>query len=468
MALTATRRFALVLLVVSISTLLHLIIKEANVPTYSRVSRSRDLSIDLGNGRCRYESPLATVPVENDYHKTLVVGFPSGGKRLVFMQMEALTGLPTRDEWDLEIYGWSNHPFIKSNYPHHEGIWESYEADQSIFVMRNIRSSLIEYHDIMWDFGYPANREDAEPVYRQFVGKLYNQLPPVDAFLSWRDERLLFECSWWSWYIDFWMEGGLYRDIFSHRMTTAHHWHRVVKPGLYTVEERDFDLVVGNATVTPTYDPHCSYDMSEGCTPKAVISSEDLQDHEKGPLETNKIGNVLLADERTGQYVISSDTWNCIWQEVAMLKRAGITVEDRPGWQNETSTRLFSSEMLEKMLEELNYLIDKYSDPEWSSNPLAIRLVALLLEDQANIEDELVEVSSGRKVLSDYDFLGPKERERRTKEVENASSAANYESTDYTDFFNNMHTLRSKNKMKRVHEARDARRQSRMKSLFVL
>ncbi|EJK72084.1 hypothetical protein THAOC_06425 [Thalassiosira oceanica] len=354
MALTATRRFALVLLVVSISSLLHLIIKEANVPTYSRVSRSRDLSIDLGNGRCRYESPLATVPVENDYHKTLVVGFPSGGKRLVFR----ISATPLA------------------------GQTHSRPSSPA-----------------------PASREDAEPVYRQFVGKLYNQLPPVDAFLSWRDERLLFECSWWSWYIDFWMEA--HGQMFL-RMTTAHHWHRVVKPGTYTVKERDFDLVVGNATVTPTYDPHCSYDMSEGCTPKAVISSEDLQDHEKGPLETNKIGNVLLADERTGQYVISSDTWNCIWQEVAMLKRAGITVEDRPGWQNETSTRLFSSEMLEKMLEELNYLIDKYSDPEWSSNPLAIRLVALLLEDQANIEDELVEVSSGRKVLSDYDFLGPK------------------------------------------------------------
>ena len=117
------RRLALVVLLVSISTLLHLIINKAKDPqTYSRSSKSRDLSVDLGNGRCRYEAPLATVPVDKDYHKTLVVGFPSGGKRLVFMQMEALTGLPTRDEWDLEIYGWSNHPFIKSNYPHHEGM----------------------------------------------------------------------------------------------------------------------------------------------------------------------------------------------------------------------------------------------------------------------------------------------------------------------------------------------------------
>ena len=192
----------------------------------------------------------------------------------------------------------------------------------------------------MWDFGYPASREEATPVYRNFVSKIYQKLPPVDAFLGWRDERLLFECSWWSWYIDFWMEGGLYRDIFSHRfvvlflfdryccahrssrpiplrITTAEHWNRVVKPGAYTAEERDFDLVVGNATVTPTYDPHCSNDVSEGCTPKALISSEDLQDHQRGPLETNKIGNALLAEESTAQYVINSDTWNCIWQEVS-------------------------------------------------------------------------------------------------------------------------------------------------------
>ncbi|EJK54139.1 hypothetical protein THAOC_26298, partial [Thalassiosira oceanica] len=420
----------------------------ANVPTYSRVSRSRDLSIDLGNGRCRYESPLATVPVENDYHKTLVVGFPSGGKRLVFMQMEALTGLPTRDEWDLEIYGWSNHPFIKSNYPHHEGIWESYEADQSIFVIAD-----------------RVSRHVGAPVMRVSLAQLLTPLYRTDT-QNRNCQHVVRTPELFTILVG--AKSNPYLISLMSNRDFGYPANRVVKPGLYTVEERDFDLVVGNATVTPTYDPHCSYDMSEGCTPKAVISSEDLQDHEKGPLETNKIGNVLLADERTGQYVISSDTWNCIWQEVAMLKRAGITVEDRPGWQNETSTRLFSSEMLEKMLEELNYLIDKYSDPEWSSNPLAIRLVALLLEDQANIEDELVEVSSGRKVLSDYDFLGPKERERRTKEVENASSAANYESTDYTDFFNNMHTLRSKNKMKRVHEARDARRQSRMKSLFVL
>jgi hypothetical protein len=31
--------------------------------------------------------------------------------------------IAAKDEWDFEYLGNSNHPFIKANYPHHEGIW---------------------------------------------------------------------------------------------------------------------------------------------------------------------------------------------------------------------------------------------------------------------------------------------------------------------------------------------------------
>ena len=147
-----------------------------------------------------------------------------------------------------------------------KGVWETYRADQTVLMYRSIRSSLIEYHDIMYDFGYPADFEEAKKERQLNIQRLYTNAVVEEAFLAWRDERLLFECSWFSWYIDFWMEGGLYRDIFSHRLTTAFHWHRVKEPHTYSVEERDFDLVVGNATVTPTYDPHCvNGDVVEGC-----------------------------------------------------------------------------------------------------------------------------------------------------------------------------------------------------------
>ena len=89
----------------------------------SRPDDLRRLSINYGGGRCKWQPPNFNVPSDIDWLKTLVVGFPSGDKRLAFMQMEGLTGWPARDEWAYETFGMSNHPFIKSNYPHYDGVW---------------------------------------------------------------------------------------------------------------------------------------------------------------------------------------------------------------------------------------------------------------------------------------------------------------------------------------------------------
>eukprot|EP00553_Chaetoceros_curvisetus_P005821 CAMPEP_0204616668 /NCGR_PEP_ID=MMETSP0717-20131115/3861_1 /ASSEMBLY_ACC=CAM_ASM_000666 /TAXON_ID=230516 /ORGANISM="Chaetoceros curvisetus" /LENGTH=32 /DNA_ID= /DNA_START= /DNA_END= /DNA_ORIENTATION= len=32
----------------------------------------------------------------------MVVGYPSGDKRLTYIQMEAISGWPAKDEWDFE------------------------------------------------------------------------------------------------------------------------------------------------------------------------------------------------------------------------------------------------------------------------------------------------------------------------------------------------------------------------------
>ncbi len=81
----------------------------------------RRLSISFGDGTCEWEPQAYEVPENIDFWKTIVVGYPSGDKRLTFLQMEALAGWPAKDEWDFENIGMSNHPFIKANYPHHEG-----------------------------------------------------------------------------------------------------------------------------------------------------------------------------------------------------------------------------------------------------------------------------------------------------------------------------------------------------------
>ena len=62
----------------------------------------RELSLYLGNGNCLWQPPLYDydVPKNINFTKTLVAGYPSGDKHLTFVQMEALTGLSARDEWD--------------------------------------------------------------------------------------------------------------------------------------------------------------------------------------------------------------------------------------------------------------------------------------------------------------------------------------------------------------------------------
>jgi hypothetical protein len=54
-----------------------------------------------------------------------------------------------RDEWDFKFLGITNHPFIKANYPHHEGIW-GWEnvADQVVLMVRNIRKSMVECESV--------------------------------------------------------------------------------------------------------------------------------------------------------------------------------------------------------------------------------------------------------------------------------------------------------------------------------
>ena len=63
------------------------------------------------------------IPEDIEWFRTLVVGFPSGDKRLAFMQLEGLTKWAARDEWAYEAFGMTNNPFIKSNYPHYDGAW---------------------------------------------------------------------------------------------------------------------------------------------------------------------------------------------------------------------------------------------------------------------------------------------------------------------------------------------------------
>ena len=132
------------------------------------------------------------------------------------------------------------------------------------------------------------------------------------------------------WFIDYYMEGGLMRDMFTKKITTPEHWNMLMMPTVYTVAELDYDLVVGPDTVVSlSYDPMCAT-VTSGCEPVAVISAEKLRElGPEGAAETTAIANVLHNDARTGQFVISPQAYTCIWRELIQKGKGLKTVFDR-------------------------------------------------------------------------------------------------------------------------------------------
>ena len=59
-------------------------------------------------------------------------------------------------------------------------------------VVRNLRRSLVEYHDILWDIGYAKTFDEATLK----IGNLYAARPPIADFWEWRDERVMDEIHW--------------------------------------------------------------------------------------------------------------------------------------------------------------------------------------------------------------------------------------------------------------------------------
>jgi len=438
--------------------------------------RQLALSVDHGDGTCKWMPPAYEIPEFLNFYKTIIAGYPSGDKRLAYMQLEGLTGWSAKDEWDFEFLGMSNHPFIKVNYPHHEGnwVWEDV-GDQVIMVLRDMRQSMMEYHDILWDIGYAKTREEA---YSK-IDDLYRTVPPhIEQFLKWRDERVMDEIHWYGWFIDYWMEAGLLRDIFTHKITTTEHWDLLMNSEDLNKKGVKYDTIVGNTTVTPVYDPNCLNNVSGGCQPVQVISAARLYDLEAGPAEGRKIALALKGKEGIDQYLIDESVWECIWRELVVNKKGYKTFQDREGLDQRDYN--FGPEMLEEMVVELTRLIDKYSSnvppDNWYELQTAKDLVDMLTENRASIELELVEVNSHRRLLTEEDFLGPIEREKRRakslalilkeKGKEAYLSERKLDDEDFSDFFAKVERdlLKERvNKHKQESLEREAKRQNQKK-----
>ena len=50
------------------------------------------------------------------------------------------------------------------------------------------------------------------------------------------------EIGWYGWLIDYWMEGGILRDYFDHKITTQEHWDKLRQPETFTYGDLQWDV----------------------------------------------------------------------------------------------------------------------------------------------------------------------------------------------------------------------------------
>uniref|UniRef100_A0A7S3Q3S8 PA14 domain-containing protein n=1 Tax=Chaetoceros debilis TaxID=122233 RepID=A0A7S3Q3S8_9STRA len=344
--------------------------------------KDRRLSLNKGNGECEWVAAIQYTdpgfPTEQDFKKTIIAGYPGGDKRITFIQLEGLTGLSARDEWEFAFLGMTNQPFIKANYPHHEGIWGwQDQADQVVLVVSNIKKAMIEYHDILWDIGYAQTFEEAyermDNLYKDEVAGVPHENPPVEDFLVWRDLRIFDEIHWYSWFTDYYMEGGLMRDMFTHEVTTVTQWKLATLPNFFTKFEMRYGRFVDEGEVVdPNIDPMCAT-LSEGCYPVLVIDPLALVDPEYGPAEARKLAELVNGTKGFEDWMIEEEAWECVWNELITSRKGIKTYLDRDTFDYETYTLSF--ELKNEMWHELNRLIEKYKDQE---DQVAIDLVNIL------------------------------------------------------------------------------------------
>ena len=341
----------------------------------------RSLAVNLGGGQCEWKGPV-DAPQDAEIFSTLLAAYPGSGKRAAFMQLEGMTELRTGDD-----YGFTNpdepdmkYAFMKSSYPHHEGTW-SYgsQMSQTILLVRNPRSALVDYHHMSYELGYPKDWADT---YAHRLN-VYTMRPPVADWVQWRNTRFDLEIKKWGWFIDYWMEGGLLRDVFTNELTTSEHFGHTTQPLTYGEAELVSEQA-SLANVSPEYDEHCVSHM-EDCKPVAIASFEKIIEKQTGSHEIDRFLAVL--EGKTGVNIIEKEARECVWEELIVHgKGTDKTFKNRQGPPDREFG--FRPQEVKKIQAELQRLRDKYSSGNWANDPIAQSLVGYLDEYIAQNEEE--------------------------------------------------------------------------------
>lgn len=344
----------------------------------------RDLSINLGNGQCMWTEPQ-DVPLDDSYDifQTVVIAYPGSGKRAAFMHMSGLTGLTTGDDYDFS--GRSLHTgFMKSSYPHHEGVWSwGNRMDQALLVVRNPRWTLVGYHELLHEIQYAHTWTEAY----MNEDHVWSLRPTVAEWVEWRDQRFDDEIERWGWFIDFWMENGVLRDVHTHLPANTTWWEIVANP------HRPYPSLEG---YTPPAEPernyHCTYDMvdsdglAQGCQPRKVISFERLLDHTTGPAEGAKLAAAL--ENNLNVDLIAEEARECIWRELIVRDVADVR-HNRRDQAAPIEDFMFTLPQMNAIVAQLDRMLAKYTQGAWLTTPTAQDLVSNLQEYKFEVENDI-------------------------------------------------------------------------------
>ena len=69
----------------------------------------------------------------------------------------------------------------------------------------------------------------------------------------------MFTSNRYGWLIDYWMEGGILRDYFDHKLTTKAHFEKLRRPETYTYGELQWDVNNCENVSYPCYYILCTY-----------------------------------------------------------------------------------------------------------------------------------------------------------------------------------------------------------------
>ena len=242
--------------------------------------------------------------------------------------------------------------------------------DQVILLVRNPRWALVSYMNLLYEINYAQKWSEAYARH-DFV---YTVRPPVSEWLTWRELRFEAEIAWWGWFIDFWMEAGLMRDVFTHEQTTPEIFAKFQLHQVYSESELASMQEALGDDFQDYYDPHCVNDIGT-CRPTAIASFEKIEKMVKegtGPDEVEKYAATL--EGKVGLNLIETEARSCIWRELIVNKKGNIpTFDDREGPPMEQY--VFTVPQMERIIQELYRLRLKYMSPPWDIDPLALQLV---------------------------------------------------------------------------------------------